>query len=268
MGFCTWCQLETESSDSCEWCKRPIRRNAGLYDYGAVALLREDHGDSADRATTLFGALFGLAFIALIGFIVMAGRNSVDSVDPLSQIAESEKTWTAERAASPAPVAANVPKPPVAATATLPTAPRSASRGPIAAKSPTPSLAGSARSTAAVLVDGQFGGSVPTTGLVCEQADVSVVRTKDGRLAIKGQVRVTNVTGARLSDITIRLVSGSQEVLLDLGDQDTDLGNGSARTFTVRALEVPEGIQSGVDPHLVVEATGPDGPYQARIALG
>ncbi len=265
MGFCTWCQLETEAEDTCEWCKRPLRRNSSLYDYSAVALLREDHGDSADRVTTIFGGLIGVAFVALIGFVIMNGRTAGPSVDPLSQIAESEKVWTAER---PAPTSMPSPRPSVPISSAPPSAlPRPITRPPLATTSSTPSLAGSAKSTPAILADGEFAGSSPSTGLILEEANVAVVRTKGGQLAIKGEVRITNVTGGRLSDISIKLVAGKDEVALDLGNQDTDLGSGSGRTFTVVALDLPETVANAADAHVLVRGTGPGGDYQGRMNL-
>lgn len=265
MGFCTWCQLETESEDTCEWCKRPVRRNPGLYDYGAVALLREDHGDSADRVTTIFGGLIGVAFVALIAFVVMNGRNAGPTTDPLSQIAESEKVWTAERLA---PASTPAPRPSVPVASATPSAmPRPTARVPQTAAAPSASLAGSARSTPALLIDGEFAGSSPSTGLILEEANVAVVRTKGGQLAVKGEVRITNVTGGRLSDISMKLVTGKDEVPLDLGNQDTDLGSGSGRTFIVVALDLPERVANAADAHVLVRGTGPGGDYQGRMNL-
>lgn len=268
MAFCDWCRLETESEESCEWCRRPIRRNYNIYAYrDSVSLLREDGEERGDRLTTIFGGLIGVAFVALIGFAVMNARGGAKGTDQLSQIAASEMTWTAQHTAQPASASAPLPSVPAASRPTQ-SAPRPIARAPQLASSSAPRLStGIAISSPAMLADGDFSGVAPSSGLILEQAELSVVRTKDGHLAVTGQVRITNVTGGRLSDISIKLVAGAHDVLLDLGGQDTDLGSGSARTFSVRAVGVPEGVQTDANPHLEVEAIGVDGPYKVRIAL-
>lgn len=271
MAFCDWCRLDSQNEDACDWCKRPIRRNYNIYG-NAVALLREDDEVPGDRMALASGAVIGLALLGLIGYAVINFRGGdTGKTDPLSQIAETEKTWTAERSA-PAPVAAVTPQPSVPAAASRAPAPRPAPRG-IASTAParTPrsstATSGYAVASSAWLRDGDVATSSTATGFYLEKANLKVGKQTNGDYAISGDIRIANTSGGRISDIEVKLVAGNREVPLDLGGQDTDLGNGAARSFRVSANDLPADLVNARDAFIKVSGVGADGPYHDRISL-
>lgn len=271
MAFCNWCSLETESDETCEWCRRPIRRNLGVYSsFGSsVAMLREDDDLPADRVTAVFGVAIGLAFVGLLLFAGMSYRGGNKLSDPLSQIAESEKTWTAERTA-PALSPPSVPV--VAASATPPPAPHSAARSPrptSPAASGSSGRVGHAVSTSAMQLDGAFevASSSGSTGFHVEAAKLSVSREPGGTFAVRGEVKLSNLSGGRVSEIKLQIVSAAGTVPLDIGDQDRVIGSGASRTFRVAASGVSSEIVNDPAAYVEVEGVSAEGPYKDRIAL-
>lgn len=269
MAFCNWCSLETESDETCEWCRRPIRRNLGVYSsFGSsVAILREDDDVPADRVTAIFGVLIG---VALVGLLLFAGMNyrGTKSSDPLSQVAESEKTWTAERTAPPVASAPSVPAP---AELTTPRVPASASNSrPVAPRTiSSANQGGNAVSTSAIQMDGalDLGSMARSTGFHLENAKLSVSRESGGTFAVHGEIKLSNTSGGRVSEIKLQIVSTAGTIPLDLGEQDTMIGSGASRTFRVSAKGVPADIVNDPAAYVEVEGVSAEGPYKDRIAL-
>jgi hypothetical protein len=271
MATCNWCQLESQNEDTCDWCKRPIRRNFSIY--GDVAMLREDDEAPGDRVTMMFGAVIGVALMGLIVFALINYRGgSSGTSDPMSRIADTEKTWTAERSApAPAPATPAPPTKPNVPVAAASTAPRS-----IGKQAPTPPpnrtastspTSGYALASSAILRDGEIHASSSTTGFYLEKASLKVGKDDEGTYAISGDVRIGNTSGGRISEITFKLVANKRDFALEMGDQDPDLGNGASRTYRLWAKGIPAEMIQASDATIVVSGSGVDGPYQDRISL-
>lgn len=272
MAYCNWCSLETESDETCEWCKRPIRRNLGVYGYGnSVAMLREEDDLPADRVTAIFGVLIGAAFVALLLFVGLSYRGDPKASDPLSQIAESEKTWTAERSGSPS-FSATPPTPPVTPT-TAPRSPVAAATSKGTNSRPSPVASGgasvSAVSTTTALLDGvsDLESGSRATGFRLETAQLSASREPGGTYALRGEVKLRNSSGGRVSEIKLKVVCELGTVALNTGEQDDGLGNGSSRTFRVWATGVSRDIVNATDAFVEVEGVSESGPFRDRIPL-
>ncbi len=271
MAYCNWCSLETESDETCEWCKRPIRRNLGVYSsFGSsVSMLREDDDLPADRVTAIFGVAIGLAFVGLLLFAGMSYRDGNKPSDPLSQIAESEKTWTGERAA-PAPTAPSAPAPrPTVVSGAAPRSSPTVTPRPPTTTRPSSGGVGFAVSTSTVQLDEGFEGASRggSTGFHLETAKLTVTREPGGTYAVRGAVKLNNSSGGRVSEIKLSIVSASGTVALELGDQDTAIGSGSSRTFQVVARGISAEIVNDPAAYVEVEGVSAEGPYKDRIAL-
>lgn len=272
MATCNWCQLESQNEDTCDWCKRPIRRNFSIY--GDVAMLRDDDEAPGDRVSMMFGAIIGVALVGLIGYALINFRGgSSGSSDPLSRIADNEKTWTAERSAPPpapaaaAPAPATKPNVPVAAGNTAPRSIGKTTPPPTTRNTAPAPTSGYALASSAILRDGEVHASSSTTGFYLEKANLKVGKDDEGTYAISGDVRIGNTSGSRISEISFKLVANKREFALELGEQDSDLGNGASRTFRVWASHIPAEMIQASDATIVVSGVGADGPYQDRISL-
>lgn len=273
MPFCNWCQLESDSPDSCDWCKRPIVRNVATYSsYGdGVALLREDASDSTDRATVIVGGVVAAAFLVLVVYAAMTfgGARPHRTTDPLNTVAESERTWTGSRPSPPvsAPIAsAAAPAAPTrsaeAPVRTSPTSVRSPDNAPVKAT-------GAARTASISATPAGFAardGEVAPNGVYIESVRLSTTRQDDGDYTVQGTVVVGNVSGHRAFDIEFFLVVGERRVRMK--STATDLGHGISGAFSVKAIGVPPEIAQASDAFIHIFANTDSGKVADSLPLG
>ena len=275
MPFCNWCQLESESADSCDWCKRPIVRNVAVYSaYGdSVALLREDTGDSADRATVIVGALVAAGFFALVVYAAVSfgGAKPQRSSDPLNSIAQAERTWTGTRPSPPvsAPSVTRsvaAPPTPVSSPTQRISNPRSS---PTAQAAPSAGQAGPAKSVSIAATPAGFSardGEVAPNGVFIESAKLTSTRQQNGDYTIEGTIMVGNVSGHRAFDIEFFLVVGERRVRLKCSS--ADLGHGISVGFHVKAIDVPTDLAQAADAFVHIYANTDAGKVADSLSLG
>lgn len=275
MPFCNWCQLESESPDTCDWCKRPIARNVAVYSsYGdGVALLREDAADTTDRAAVVVGGIVAIAFFCLVVYAAVnfSGSKPKKSSDPLNSIAQTERTWTGTKPTPPvtAPPQAAAPAAPPTPVASAPARQPNPNRSGGSATGSPAASATAPRGSSVTATPAGFSardGEVAPNGVYIESAKLGTIRQKDGDYTIEGVIMVGNISGHRAYEIEFFLVVGERKVRLR--SNNTDLGHGITGGFSVRAVSVAEDIAKAENASIQIFANTDAGKVADSLALG
>jgi len=271
MAYCNWCHLDSESDDVCVWCKRPFQRNVAYSGYtDTVGLLREETSDPSDRATAIVGAIVGAAFLAVVIYAAVnfGGSKGKGSTDPLSRVAETERTWSADRPSTmvmPATSAGPAPVMPPSPPRPLPSeAPRSRQAAPSSAAGsntqrftfPSVGAAQSAR------IDDE----TTTTGVYLERVKIGSTKQDDGTYSVSGMITLGNVSGMRAYDLQFWLVVGEKKVRLSGGGGD--IGSGMHRDFHVHAVDVETSMVQADEAQVLVVAKTDAGVATDSLTIG
>lgn len=271
MAYCNWCHLDSETDDVCVWCKRPFQRNVAYSGYtDTVGLLREETSDPADRATAIIGAIVGVGFLAVVIFAAVnfGGSKGRASIDSLSRVAETERTWSADRpstmvmpatSAGPAPVMPPSPPRPLPSETPRPKpAPPSSTAGSNAQRYTFPSV-GAAQSA-------RIDGETTTTGVYLERVKIGSTKQEDGTYTVSGTITLGNVSGMRAYDLQFWLVFGEKRIRLSGGGGD--LGSGMHRDFHVHVEDVEATLVQVEEAQVMVVAKTDAGIATDSLTLG
>lgn len=207
MPFCNWCQLESDSDDTCAWCKRPITRSYSLY--GNVALLREEPEPSADRWTGIVGSFVVALFL---GIVIYASVNYGKDQTKIEQAASTDHAplQGARETASAAPslTFAGVAPPPVPTSSRVSASP---AREPSTPSAPPEGATAMFPANVSLTTDG----GMTVNPLYFETASLDPRSGKDGALILEGEAYLVNVSGYRATDLQFWVTAGAERLVLE-----------------------------------------------------
>lgn len=254
MTRCNWCGLESETSDICAWCKRPLaNRSSFVPSKSSIHLLAESEEEESRRFPLgiIVSCLMVLGIFTLVAITALKGGFKEDKPQVASNVPPQDPEWSAPGGykvpvyapAKPgigdSPVGPSTPPVTVNPTETINTAPR-----PLALSIGEPEPSGIFNVQRQPAIDGR--GTIPigfgnNSTVYIESVHLMPVTDSMGRPRIAGSVVIVNSGAEEVRNVKLSLVVNYTiyPLMEYLGNVDKPKGIGPPLVPAHSSLEVP-----------------------------